>query len=212
MDARTVEFARHWWEHREQTLIPRRWLGVPCWQNPFDVWIIQEIIGETRPQTVIETGTLAGGGALLWASLLSLFGDGQVISIDLREEWHGAAVGHPLARERVTFVTGSSIDPAVFDRVASRCSGTSTMVILDSDHSADHVLAELDLWSRLVTPGNYLIVQDGIVTYVDPSLTPGPLEAVQRWIPDHPDFKIDETRERMLFTLCPSGFLLKQPA
>jgi cephalosporin hydroxylase len=183
---------------------------VPCWQNPFDVWIIQEIIDETRPDTIVETGTLAGGGALLWASLLSMFGDGRVLTIDLREEWHEAAASHPLAKERITFVTGSSTDAAVFDSVARECSGRSTMVILDSDHSAAHVYAELEMWSRLISPGNYLVVQDGIVTYVDENRIPGPLEAVEQWIPNHPGFEIDEARERMLFTLCPSGFLRRR--
>ena len=211
MDSKTVKFARHWWKHRNESLFPNRWLGVPCWQNPLDVWIIQEIIEETRPQTIVETGTFFGGGALLWASLLSMFGDGKVFSIDVRDDRREAATEHPLAKERVTFLTGSSADQTVFDSVASQCSDGSTMVILDSDHSADHVCAELDLWSQLITPGNYLIVQDGIITHLpDADPPPGPLEAVERWLPEHPDFEVDTARERMLFTLCPSGFLRKR--
>jgi cephalosporin hydroxylase len=109
-------------------------------------------------------------------------------------------------------VTGSSTDRDTFTQVAGCCAGARTMVILDSDHSADHVFAELDLWSPLVTPGNYLIVQDGIVTYLDDDMLPGPLEATTNWLPDHPEFEVDETRERMMFTLCPSGFLRRRPS
>jgi cephalosporin hydroxylase len=164
MDDETVRFASLWWERREETLVPNTWLGVPCFQNPADAWIIQEVIAETRPEVIVETGTFAGGGAILWASLLSSFGEGQVVTIDIRQELHAAAAEHPLVRDRVTFVTGSSTDYATFTEVAPLCAGARTMVILDADHSADHVSAELDLWSPLVTPGSYLVVQDGIVT------------------------------------------------
>jgi cephalosporin hydroxylase len=210
MNDEIVQFARQWWRRREQTLVPNTWLGIPCWQNPLDVWIIQEIIAETRPEVIVETGTFAGGGATLWASLLSMFGEGRVITVDIREELHAGAVDHPLARDRVTFVTGSSTDRETFTKVALRCMGARTMVILDSDHRADHVFAELDLWSPLVTRDNYTVVQDGIVTYLDDDMGPGPLEALGRWLPDHPVFEVDETREPMMFTLCPSGFLRRR--
>jgi cephalosporin hydroxylase len=207
MDEETVRFARHWWAHFGQTVAPSRWLGVPCWQNPFDVWVIQELIEETRPDVVVDTGTFVGGGAILWASLLSLIGDGTVISIDIREGRHAQADDHPLAKERVTFITGSSTDPGIVRSVAASCAGKRTMVILDSDHTASHVSAELDAWAPHVTPGCYLVVQDGVVTYVDADKVPGPLEALGEWLPAHPEFEVDRRRERMLFTFCPSGFL-----
>jgi len=210
MDPETARFAQHWWAHGEQAILPNRWLGAPCWQNPMDVWVIQEILEETRPDVIIEAGTFAGGGAVLWASLLSLFGDGRVISIDVREELHAAVNDHPMVRDRVTFVTGSSTDPDAVESVARSCAGARTMVILDSDHAAEHVYAELEAWSPHVTPGCYLVVQDGIVTYVDQSQLPGPLEALAKWLPDHPEFEVDAQRERMLFTFCPSGFLRRR--
>jgi cephalosporin hydroxylase len=212
MNDEAVQFARQWWMRRETTFVPNKWLGVPCWQNPMDAWIIQEIIAETRPNAIVETGTFAGGGAILWASLLSMFGDGRVISIDIRGHLRAAAAQHPLARDRITFITGSSTEPKTFAEVERACAGARTMVILDSDHRADHVRAELDLWSPIVAPGNYLVVQDGIVTYLDEGMVPGPLEAIEEWLPNHPEFEADEARERMLFTLCPSGFLRRRPA
>jgi cephalosporin hydroxylase len=210
MNEEAVLFARRWWKRRKTTFVPNTWLGVPCWQNPLDAWIIQEIIAETRPEVIVETGTFAGGGAILWASLLAMFGEGRVVTVDIREGLHARAAQHPLARDRVTFVTGSSTDRDTFTKVAGCCSGARTMVILDSDHRADHVFAELDLWSPLVTPGNYLVVQDGIVTYLDDDMGPGPLEATMKWLPGHAEFEVDETRERMLFTLCPSGYLRRR--
>ena len=210
MDDVTQRFARRYWDAREQTLVPSTWLGVPCWQNPFDVWVIQEIIGETRPDVIVETGTLAGRGALLWASLLAMYGPGEVISIDIHEDWHAGAANHALPHDRVTFLTGSSTDPTLVADVGGRVAGKRTMVILDSDHSSEHVFGELEAWAPLVTTGCYLIVQDGIVTYLDESLLPGPLEAVQKWLPKNPGFEADDARERMLFTFCPSGFLRRQ--
>jgi len=184
-----------------------RWLGETSLQNPFDAWVIQEIIYETRPDLIIETGTFAGGGAVLWASLLAMVGDGTVISIDIEPRVSDSAMELPVVKERVEFRTGSSVDPEVVAGVAKAAEGKRVMVILDSDHSADHVFAELEAWAPLVTPGCYLIAEDGFVTAVEDDFGEGPLEAVERWLPDHPEFEADAERERMLFTFSPSGFL-----
>jgi cephalosporin hydroxylase len=208
VDEQTQAFTRHYWERIQTTFVPNTWAGVMCWQNPCDVWIIQEIIGETRPDVIVETGTLTGGGAILWASLLGMFGDGRVITIDIQDAGHRDATTHPMA-ERVTWVKGSSTDPEVVAHVAAQCAGKRVMVILDSDHTAAHVSRELDAWSPLVSEGCYLVVQDGFVTYAEPERCPGPLEAVEKWLPGHREFQVDAKRERMLFTFCPSGYLRK---
>ena len=208
-----ADFNRLWWEQQTTTFVPNRWLGVPCWQNPCDVWIIQEIIGETRPDVIIETGTLAGGGALLWASLLAMFGDGHVITIDVEPRLHEAANCHPLALDRVTFVTGSSTDPEIVRQVAAQTDGQRAMVILDSYHASNHVYRELDAWAPLITPGCYLVVEDGWVDFVtEPGseFRPGPADAVTRWLPGHPEFEVDASRERMLLSFCPGGFLRRR--
>ncbi len=208
VDPEALRFAQRTWDSKEKTLFANRWLGAPAFQNPLDVWIIQEIIWETRPDLIIETGTFAGGGAALWASLLAMVGSGKVISIDVEARPHTAAVALPVVQERVTFVAGSSTDPSLVSRVASDAEGLRVMVILDSDHSGDHVRAELDLWAPLVTPGCYMVVQDGIAGWtLGQEARPGPLEATLSWLPEHPEFEADRSRERLLYTLCPSGFL-----
>lgn len=212
VDEDAAHFARHWCFLGPQTLFSNRWLGIPSIQNPFDAWIIQEIIWQTRPDVIIETGTLAGGGAALWASLLEMAGGGRVITIDLAngDAMHPQAAELPLVRERVEFVEGSSIDPELVKQTAAKVEGERVMVILDSDHSKDHVLSELRAWSPLVSPGCYLIVQDGLASTVDDDFGEGPTEATLEWIEDGPPFDIDLDRERLLFTFCPSGFLKRR--
>lgn len=210
MDEKTVEFARRWWQAKQTTFFENRWLGETSLQNPFDAWVIQEIIWETRPDVIVETGTFAGGGAVLWASLLGMVGDGSVISIDVEPRVSESAMELPVVKERVRFITGSSVDAEVAQSVRADCEGRRVMVILDTEHTADHVTRELDLWAPLVTPGCYLIVEDGFVTAVEDDWGKGPFEAVERWLPAHPEFEVDADRERMLFTFSPSGFLRRR--
>jgi cephalosporin hydroxylase len=208
------DFNRLWWEKKDQTFVPNTWLGVPCWQNPCDAWIIQEIIGETRPDVIVETGTLAGGGALLWASLLAMFGDGRVISIDVKPGLHRNVNEHPLVVERVQFVTGSSTDPDIVQQIAQETEGLRRMVILDSHHASSHVYRELDAWAPHVTEDCYLIVEDTWVDHVtepDDPRRPGPADAVERWLPEHREFQVDRSRERLMLSFCPGGFLRRVP-
>jgi cephalosporin hydroxylase len=203
------QFAETFWKYKESTLFANRFLGVPTFQNPFDAWVIQEIIFEVKPEVVVETGTLAGGSALLWASILELAtGDGRVITIDYVSEVD-AARGHPLFQRRVDCVQGSSTDPAVIEEVAGRAEGKRALVILDSAHSQRHVAAELDAYAPLVSVGSYLIVQDGFLNGhpIEPDSGPGPYEAVQAFLARDNRFQVDEQRERMLFTFNPRGFL-----
>jgi len=209
IDDEGARFAHHWCPRGAETMWPNRWLGVPAIQNPFDAWIIQEIIWETRPDVIIETGTLAGGGATLWASLLAMAGGGRVITIDVSNgpEMHPDAAEVPLVQERVEFVEGSSVDPRIVGEVAAKVAGERVMVILDSDHHKDHVLAELQAWGPLVTPGCYVVVQDGIASLLAENFGPGATHATLEWLETNPDFAVDHERERLLFTMCPSGFV-----
>jgi cephalosporin hydroxylase len=160
--------------------------GVRCLQLPTDAWIIQEIIWETRPEVVVETGFADGGSAMLWwDSLRCLAGRGgwyDVISVD----------NDPACVDRYNnlsgagrLVVGDSADPAVFAQVASLVNDRPTLVILDSCHDMDHVLKELDLYSRLVQPGHYLVVEDTVLNGrpVMAGRGPGPGEAVDLWLP-----------------------------
>src|SRR5207245_1529865 len=108
-----------------------------------------------RPDMIIETGTMFGGSAIFLASICDLLGGGEVVSVDLVHR--RALPKHP----RVEFILGSSVDRAVLDHMRFRAAGKETvMVVLDSDHSCDHVLAELDAYAPLVTPGSMLVVED----------------------------------------------------
>ena len=182
-----------------------RWLGVQAIKSPLDLWVYQEIIWETRPDLIVETGTNRGGTALFIASICDLVGRGRVISIDLRE----VSPAFP-QHDRITYLGGrSSTDPELaLDVVPDE----RVMVILDSDHSRDHVLAELERFGPLVTPGCYLIVEDTSVGGhpVEPRFGPGPMDAVDAFVPRHPEFVIDRSREKYFATLNPRGYLRKR--
>lgn len=210
MDGITAAFARHYWDAKLDTFFANKFMGVPCLQHPFDVQVTEEIIWETRPEVIVECGSFGGGSALRWAAMLETAGiDGQVVAIDIedRMDW---ARPLPLWDRRVRFLHGSTVDAGTVAEVASICAGRPTMVILDSDHAADHVLSELHAYAPMVTSGCYLIVQDGFVASLDPDHGPGPLEAVERFLAVDDRFEVDASRERQLFTFNPSGFLRRR--
>ena len=178
------------------------WMGVPTLKCPLDLWIYQEILYEIRPDLIIETGTHLGGSALYLAHVLDILGRGEVVTIDIN---HAVRPQHP----RIHYIQGSSADPElVADAVRGR-SRDICVVILDSDHSQAHVSRELEILSPYVTPGSYLIVEDtninGHPTY--PSFGPGPFEALECFLPDHPEFLVDSSREKFLMTFNPRGFV-----
>jgi cephalosporin hydroxylase len=175
------------------------------WQNVLDLWTIQEVVAELRPALLIETGTHRGGSALFYASLFDLLGHGRVITVDV-ERLH--ALEHP----RIEFLLGDSASDAVAARIAAAATAADgpVMVILDSDHSQAHVAAELERYAPLVTPGSYVLVQDGTVD----TLTifqhgrPGPLPAIDDFLTRHPEFVPDSARSsRFLVTHHPRGWL-----
>ena len=193
----------------EGTWMDRTWLGVPCYQNPNDAWIHQELITQLKPDFIIEAGTAQGGSALLWAMILKEVNpSGKIITLDVADP-SAAAVNHPLWTQYVEFTKGSSTDPATVSRIRERVAGKQVLVILDSDHSQQHVAAELKAYADVVPVGGYLIVQDTSVNGhpVAPDHGPGPMEAVDAFLASDDRFQADRTREAMLFTLHPKGYL-----
>jgi cephalosporin hydroxylase len=180
-----------------------RWLGAQALKNPLDLWVYQEIMVETRPELIVETGTYRGGSALYLATMCDLLGAGEVVSIDvepLRDDYPE----HP----RITYLGGrSSTDPGVVEEVLERAAGRRTLVILDSDHSQAHVEAELDAYAPLVPVGCYLIVEDSNIGRIREDLLPGPLQAIERFLARTDEFEIDVEREKFLITFNPSGYL-----
>ncbi len=180
------------------------WLGVPAYKSPLDFWVYQEILAETRPDLLIETGTADGGSALFFASILDLLGSGSVVSIDTVPS--DGRPEHP----RITYLTGSSLEPGILRRVREVADGArSVMVVLDSDHSASHVLNEIRAYAPMVTPGQYLVVEDTNLNGnpVEPDFGPGPAEAVATFLAEEPNFHPDVAREKFLLTFHPAGFL-----
>lgn len=180
------------------------WRNVPVQKFPTDLWLHQELIMSVQPDLIIETGTLHGGSALYFASLLDLLGRGEVVSVDI-----GPRLPLP-EHPRITYITGSSVAPDVIAAVEQHVARASVVyVILDSDHSEQHVYRELELYSRFVTPGSYLVVEDGTVNRhpVLPEFGPGPLEAQRRWLPGQSEFAVDPVSDKYLVTNNPQGVL-----
>lgn len=144
------------------------WMGVPIIQMPADIMATQEVIWDTRPDVIIECGVARGGSVLFMASMLELLGNGKVlgVDIDIRAHNRDSIESHPMSK-RVTLIEGGSVDEETLAAVRAEIpEGASVMVILDSDHSRDHVLAECRAYGPLVTPGCYLVVADTIVAHL----------------------------------------------
>lgn len=178
--------------------------GTRAYKCPTDMWVYQELIDDLKPGLVIETGTFRGGSALFIADRLQLAGRGQVVTIDVDVQPNRPQ--HP----RLTYLTGSSTDPAILAQVRERIDpALPVLVILDSDHSAGHVAAELEAYAPLVTEGSYLVVEDTNVNGhpAAPEHGPGPFEATQEFLARTEEFEVDARCERYFLTQNPQGYL-----
>lgn len=196
-----------------------KWLGRPIIQYPQDVIALQEVIWEVKPQLIIETGIAHGGSLILSSSLLQLIGgDGRVLGLDIDIRPHNkkAIEEHPLAH-RIDMLQGSSIDESIAAQVRERAKGKSpVMVILDSNHTHEHVLRELQLYAPLVTKGSYLIIFDTVVEYMNDDAFPdrpwgvgdNPYTAVQEFLKTTDRFELNsEIENKLLLTVGPGGWL-----
>ena len=203
------DFHRLYYDSRETTWANTRWLGVPAQKCPFDLWVYQEILHEVRPDLIVETGTAEGGSALFLASVCDLLRNGRVVTIDV---WDKA--DRP-RHERISYINGSSTDPAIVERVKKLVRRDDrVLVVLDSDHSKAHVLAELRAYAGLVAVGSYVIVEDTNVNGhpVLPDFGPGPREAVEDFLHGQSEFVVDRSREKLLMTFNPMGYLKRVAA
>jgi cephalosporin hydroxylase len=213
------------------------WQGRPIIQYPQDIVAVQEIIWRTRPDLVIETGIAHGGSLVLSASLLAMLdycdaiADGSVIDpakprrrvlgvdIDIRPHNRAAIEAHPMSN-RIDMLQGSSVDPDVVARVTTIAGQNSrVLVLLDSNHTHDHVLSELQAYAPLVTPGSYCIVFDTVIEELPDDAYPdrpwgrgdNPKTAVARYLADHPEFEVDASLEtKLLLTVAPGGYLRRR--
>jgi cephalosporin hydroxylase len=210
------------------------WLGRPIIQYPQDIVAIQEIIWKVRPDLIIETGVAHGGSLIMSASMLSLLDYCDAISagtvldpksskrrvigldIDIRAHNREAIEAHPLAH-RIDMIQGSSIAPELIAEVRNRAKDYERILVcLDSNHTHEHVLAELEAYAPLVSVGSYCVVFDTIIEDMKTDMFPdrpwgkgnNPKTAVWLWLKTHPEFAVDKSIEnKLLITVAPDGFL-----
>jgi cephalosporin hydroxylase len=199
------------------------WLGRPIIQYPQDMIAMQEIIWEVKPDLIIETGIAHGGSLIFYASMLELLSacrerDGHVlgIDIDIRDHNRIEIERHPMFK-RITMFEGSAISPEMIDKVISFVKPYKTvMLVLDSNHTHDHVLAELKAYSPLVTKESYCVVFDTIVEDMPTGSFPdrpwdkgnNPKTAVWEFLKQNDNFEIDKNIEnKLLITAAPDGYL-----
>jgi cephalosporin hydroxylase len=177
------------------------WLGRPIIQLPDDLIRIQEVICQLKPDVIVEIGVAHGGSLVFYASLMAVMGHGRVVGIDIDIRPHNRqAIGSHLLGDRIVLIEGDSISPKTFDRVSAEIGAArSVMVVLDGNHSRDHVLTELRLYSRLVTVGSYIVAADGIMDQLAgaPRTQPdwewnNPRRAVLDFVAENHDFEIRE--------------------
>ena len=199
------EFHKLYYYDMERTWKNTFWLNVPVAKCPLDLWIYQEIIYETKPDFIIETGTAYGGSALFMTPpICDLINRGQIITIDINEQ-----IGRP-KHEEIKYLIGSSTNAKTVEEVRTIIPPQArVMVILDSDHSIGHVLDEISCYSPMVTNGCYLIVEDTNANGhpVLPLYGNGPMEAVQQFVKRQRDFVVDCQREKFFMTFNPKGYL-----
>ena len=199
------------------------WMGRPVIQLPEDMLRIQEVIYRVKPDVIIETGVAHGGSLIFYASLFEAMGRGRVIGIDIEIRPHNrAAIEAPALFPRITLVEGSSVAPEIVAQVGALVApGETVLVLLDSNHTKAHVLAELEAYGPFVTPGSYIVATDGIMKEVvgAPRTSPdwawnNPLDAAAEFAASHPEFVLEEpvfpfnegvVTERV--TYWPKGFL-----
>jgi len=201
-------FHRLYYDRHEETWTSTSWLGTTVLKCPLDLWSYQEILVETKPDLIVETGTHLGGSALYMAGVCDLIGSGRIVTVDLVDR-----PGRPI-HGRITYLEGSSTSAEVVEQVTAHARDAErVMVILDSDHSRDHVLRELELYAPLVSKGCYLVVEDTNVNGhpVLPGFGPGPMEALNEFLRGTNDFEADSSREKLMLTFNPSGYLRRKP-
>ena len=180
------------------------YFGIRTWKSPIDFWIYQELLFETRPDFIIEIGNFQGGSTLALAHLCDALDHGTIIGLDLS---HDAVPDLVRQHPRIRLIDGDACGS--FPSVAQLVAGSnSVMVIEDSAHTFDNTLSVLRTYSPLVTPGNYFIVEDGIIHHgLDGGPSPGPYEAIEAFVQENGGFEIDRNRESFLITWNPKGYL-----
>jgi cephalosporin hydroxylase len=212
-------------------------LGRPIIQYPQDMVAMQELIWAVRPDLIVETGIAHGGSLILSASALAMLdmcdaieagknidpskSDRKVIGVDIDIRAHNRAAieAHPMA-SRIEMIQGSSIDPAIIEQVKNAARGYKRVLVsLDSNHTHDHVLAELEAYAPLTSVGSYCVVFDTVVEDMPAEMFPdrpwgpgdNPKTALHEYLKTHPEFEIDKSIDhKLLISVAPDGFLKRR--
>ena len=194
------------------------WMGLPIIQMPEDIVLTQEIMWETKPDFVIEAGIAWGGSLALYAAFQEIQGFGKVIGVDVTIPAHNrkAILGTPVSH-RISLVEGSSSDPEIYDQIVAQIpDGSNILLVLDSNHTHEHVIAELKLWSPLLQKGNYIIVSDTIVEVIPEqkhrprAWGPGnnPMTGMREFLEGNDRFtSMNSYSDRAFASFNPSGYL-----
>jgi len=213
-----LEFFINSWKYKYSYSF--NWLGRPIIQMPQDIVVLQEIIWEVKPDLIIETGIAHGGGLIFYASMLELIGKGEVlgIDIDIRKHNRKEIEKHKMFK-RIKMIEGSSVDKKVIKKVANIVKKhKKVMVCLDSLHTHEHVLKELNLYSKFVSPGTYLVVFDTIIEYLPKGFFSNkpwdkgnsPATAIKAFLKKNKNFIINrDIGNKLVITSTPGGFLKK---
>lgn len=213
------------------------WEGRPIIQYPQDIVAMQEIIWETKPDLIIETGIAHGGSLIFSASMLALLDMIEAINtgatlnpsvssrkvlgidIDIRPHNKDAILRHPMA-SRIQMIEGSSVEPSIINQVKEVASSYSKILVcLDSNHTHEHVLRELEAYAPLTSVGSYCVVFDTIVEHLPAGIYPNrtwgpgnnPKSAAKEYLSKHPEFKINqEISNKLLISVAPEGYLQRK--
>ncbi|MCP5282613.1 MAG: cephalosporin hydroxylase family protein [Rhodoferax sp.] len=198
-EAISRQWVRVGWSQKYQYTFS--WMGRPVIQLPEDMLRMQEVIFRLQPDLIIETGVAHGGSLVFYASLCKAMDKGRVVGVDIEIRPHNrqAIEAHALAG-LITLIEGSSTDPGIVAQVGALVQpGQTVLVILDSNHTYAHVLAELEAYAGMVTPGSYIVATDGIMMDLAdvPRGQPGwtqdnPARAAFEFAQSHPQFIIEQ--------------------
>lgn len=187
--------------------LQQKWLGHDLIKTPMDCWVYQEIIFATKPDVVIELGVMFGGASHFFASIFDLMGHGEVLGIDV-----SLAKVKSVDNPRISYIEGSSISEETLQEVRRRVAGKKVLVIADSDHEKNHVLAEVRAYSEFVPVGGYFVVEDSLndVMGYHPVPNEGPKAAAMKFLTETEKFVPDiRFAERYIMSLNPHGYLLR---
>jgi len=192
------------------------WLGIPIIQTPEDMILMQELIFKIKPDIIIETGIAHGGSLIYYASLLELLGKGKVIGVDIEIRGHNRKVleRHPMFK-RIELIEGSSISEETIEKIRKMVPKDSKVIVcLDSNHTKNHVLKELQLYHGFVNLGSYIVVFDTITSKIaelgaceKSYINNSPKEALEDFLKVNGNFEIDKYYNKLYISYSPNGFL-----